>query len=115
MLASPFAEDSTKLSSIVSHLPSVHHNRSKRPRRLVEEPTIPMMSGINDMFSDNQYLQNPSSITMSLPIQSIPVNQSMIPLQQLPMSLGPVISTTQPVNQLSQFIQSVDPLVLEQS
>lgn len=81
----------------------------------MEEPTIPMMSGINDMFSENQYLQNPSSITMPLPIQSIPVNQSMIPFQQLPMSLGPVISTTQPVSQLSQFIQSVDPLVLEQS
>lgn len=73
------------------------------------------MSGINDMFSDNQYLQNPSSITMPLPIQSIPVNQSMIPLQQLPMSLAPVLPPTQPVSQFSQMIQSVDPLVLEQS
>lgn len=111
---SPFAEDSSKLSSIVSQLPSVHHNRSKRQRRMVEDTTLPMIPVVNDIFPESQYLQTSSLMMPIQQLQGIPVNQQMIQLQQLPISMTPVLTTNQPVGQPSQVVQSVDPMSLEQ-
>ena len=112
---SPFAEDSSKLSSIVSQLPSVHHNRTKRQRRSVEEPAMPMMPLVNDIFPETSYLPSSSSIIMPIQqLQGIPVNQPMIQLQTLPLPMTSVLSSSQSVSQPSQLVQTVDAISLEQ-
>lgn len=114
-LGSPFAEDSSKLSSIVSQLPSVHHNRNKRQRRSVEEAGIPIIPIVNDMFQDPSYLPPSSSILMPIQqIQGLHVSQPIIQIQNLPLSMTPVLPSSQSVTQPSQLVPGVEPISLEQ-
>ena len=110
--SSPFAEDSSKLSSIVSHLPSVHHSRNKRQRRVVDDTSMPIMPMVNEVYPDGQFITNPS-IMMSL--QGIPVSQSMIQIQQIPLNVTTVLPTNQNVSQPPSLVQTVEPISLDQT
>lgn len=74
---------------------------------------MPMMPMVNEVYTDGQFITNTPSLMM--PIQGIPVSQPMIQIQQIPLNVTTVLSTSQSVSQPPSLVQTVEPISLDQT
>ena len=132
-VTSPFAEDSSKLNTLISGLPSIHHNRGKRQRREPDQQQgLPMVmydgyegNYINSngvIVSPLNNLSSLSGIQSMQPIQSIQPMQMMSHVQMMPQNVPSVIPMQLQVLQnpsgvmgsQASLVQPVDGVMIDQ-
>ena len=93
---SPFT-DNSKFTGALANLPSVHHSRSKRPRRSAEESAISMVPSMVDMYDTALLSSTAPIMTMQMLPQSglhglgvIPsMSMQTVQVQSMPMQIIP--------------------------